>query len=67
MLSNQRREKTLKLIREDGHAKVLDLSRIFEVTEVTIRHDLEQLEKKGFITRKHGGAYHKDMDLSVRC
>ena len=67
MLSNQRPEKILKLIREDGHAKVLDLSRIFEVTEVTIRHDLEQLEKKGFITREHGGAYLKDMDLSVRC
>jgi DeoR/GlpR family transcriptional regulator of sugar metabolism len=66
MLSNQRREKIFELIREDGHAKVLDLSKIFKVTEVTIRHDLERLEKEGLIIREHGGAYLKNMDLSVR-
>lgn len=66
MLPNQRREKILELIREDGHAKVLDLSRIFKVTEVTIRQDLEKLEIEGSITREHGGAYLKNMDLNVR-
>lgn len=66
MLPNQRREKILELIREDGHAKVLDLSRIFKVTEVTIRQDLEKLENEGAITREHGGAYLKNMDLNVR-
>jgi DeoR/GlpR family transcriptional regulator of sugar metabolism len=66
MLPNQRREKILELIREDGHAKVLDLSRIFKVTEVTIRQDLEKLENEGVITREHGGAYLKNMDLNVR-
>lgn len=66
MLANQRREKIMDLIREDGHAKVLDLSRIFKVTEVTIRQDLERLENEGFIIREHGGAYLKDIDLSVR-
>lgn len=66
MLPNQRREKILELIREDGHAKVLDLSRIFKVTEVTIRQDLEKLENEGCIMREHGGAYLKNMDLNVR-
>lgn len=66
MLPNQRREKILELIREDGHAKVLDLSRIFKVTEVTIRQDLERLEKEGSILREHGGAYLKDIDMNVR-
>jgi DeoR/GlpR family transcriptional regulator of sugar metabolism len=66
MLPNQRREKILELIREDGHAKVLDLSRIFKVTEVTIRQDLEKLENEGSITREHGGAYLNNMDLNVR-
>jgi len=66
MLPNQRREKILELIREDGHAKVLDLSSIFKVTEVTIRQDLEKLENEGSITREHGGAYLKNMDLNVR-
>ena len=38
MALNQRRVKILHLIREDGHAKVQDLSKIFNVTDVTIRH-----------------------------
>lgn len=56
MLPNHRREKILDLIREDGHAKVTQLSRIFKVTEVTIRQDLEKLENDGHIMREHGGA-----------
>lgn len=66
MLPNQRREKILELIREDGHAKVMDLSRIFKVTEVTIRQDLERIEKEGLIVREHGGAYLKNIDSNVR-
>jgi len=66
MLPNQRREKILELIREDGHAKVMDLSRIFKVTEVTIRQDLERLEKDGDVIREHGGAYLKNIDQNVR-
>lgn len=66
MLPNQRRDKIFELIREDGQAKVTDLSRIFKVTEVTIRQDLERLENEGFIMREHGGAYLKDIDMNVR-
>jgi DeoR/GlpR family transcriptional regulator of sugar metabolism len=66
ILPNQRREKILELIREDGQAKVLDLSRIFKVTEVTIRQDLERLEQDGYIIREHGGAFLKNIDLDVR-
>jgi DeoR/GlpR family transcriptional regulator of sugar metabolism len=66
MLAKQRREKILELITEDGHAKVANLSRIFKVTEVTIRQDLERLEKEGFVLREHGGAYLKNIDLNVR-
>ncbi|HKK61268.1 MAG TPA: DeoR/GlpR family DNA-binding transcription regulator, partial [Bacteroidales bacterium] len=66
MLPVQRREKILDLIKEDGHAKVLQLSKIFKVTEVTIRQDLEKLEKDGFIEREHGGAYLKDVGVLVK-
>lgn len=59
MALNQRRVKILDLIREDGHAKVQELSRIFNVTDVTIRQDLEALEKLGYIQREHGGAFLK--------
>ena len=58
---NQRRIKILELIREDGHAKVQDLSKIFSVTDVTIRQDLEMLEQLGYIQREHGGAFLKDV------
>lgn len=66
MLANQRREKILELLREDGSAKVVNLSRIFKVSEVTIRHDLEKLEKDGLVTREHGGAYLKEVENLVR-
>jgi DeoR/GlpR family transcriptional regulator of sugar metabolism len=61
MALNQRRIKILNLIREDGHAKVQDLSKIFKVTDVTIRQDLEVLEEMGYIQREHGGAFLKDV------
>ncbi len=41
--------------------KVQELSRIFNVTDVTIRQDLEALEKLGYIQREHGGAFLKDV------
>lgn len=59
MLATQRKEKILELLREDGSAKVAALAKLFRVTEVTIRQDLEKLEKDGLIVREHGGAYLK--------
>jgi len=66
MLPNQRREKILELIREDGHAKVQDLARIFKVTEVTIRQDLEKLESEGLVEREHGGAILSNVGSNVK-
>lgn len=66
MSLNQRRVKILNLIREDGQAKVQELSKIFKVTEVTIRQDLEVLENMGYIQREHGGAFLKDVDSFAR-
>jgi DeoR/GlpR family transcriptional regulator of sugar metabolism len=66
MLPNQRRDKILELLKEDGSAKVVDLSRLFKVTEVTIRQDLEKLESEGLIIKEHGGAYLKNVEDQVR-
>jgi len=66
MLPNQRRDKMLELLKEDGSAKVVDLARIFKVTEVTIRQDLEKLEREGLIVKEHGGAYIKNVEDQVR-
>ncbi len=66
MLAAQRREKIMEFIREDGQAKVQDLSHLFKVTEVTIRQDLEKLEQRGLITREHGGAVLSNAGLNVK-
>ncbi len=66
MLANQRKEKILDLLKEDGSAKVIDLARIFKVTEVTIRQDLEKLEKDGLVVREHGGVHLKNVRDQVR-
>ncbi len=66
MTLNHRRTKIFELIQEDGSAKVVDLARIFKVTEPTIRQDLEKLEKDGLVVKEHGGAYIKNLDVNVR-
>ncbi|WP_339922255.1 DeoR/GlpR family DNA-binding transcription regulator [uncultured Cyclobacterium sp.] len=66
MLPKQRKEKILDLLKEDGSAKVIDLARIFKVTEVTIRQDLEKLEKNGLVLREHGGVHLKNVEDQVR-
>ena len=66
MLANQRREKIFELVQEDGSAKVIDLAKIFKVTEVTIRQDLEKLEKDGLVIKEHGGAFLKNIKDQVQ-
>ncbi|UAY54006.1 DeoR/GlpR family DNA-binding transcription regulator [Arachidicoccus terrestris] len=66
MLANRRREKIFELIKEDGAAKVVDLAKIFKVTEVTIRQDLEKLANDGLVTKEHGGAFIKNIEDQVQ-
>lgn len=66
MLAYQRRDKILEMLKEDGSAKVINLAKIFKVSEVTIRQDLEKLELEGFIHREHGGAFLKNVEAGVR-
>lgn len=54
------------MLKEDGSVKVADLSRIFKVSEVTIRQDLEKLEIDGLITREHGGAFINTIGMQVQ-
>jgi DeoR family transcriptional regulator, aga operon transcriptional repressor len=52
----ERRDVTLKLLRAQGHVSVADLSERFDVSEVTIRNDLNQLARHNLLVRTHGGA-----------
>ncbi|MGJ8583970.1 MAG: DeoR/GlpR family DNA-binding transcription regulator [Marinosulfonomonas sp.] len=57
LLSEPRRRRILEWIQEEGAARVRDLAVAFQVSEATIRQDLERLEVEGLITREHGGAF----------
>ena len=67
----QRKAKILELLRTNGEVRVSELSRIFNISEVTVRFDLESLESQGLLTRVYGGAvsankFYVDMDLHER-
>jgi len=71
MIADNRKKKISDLIKKDGTVKVAELSRLFEVSEVTIRNDLADMESKGLLSRVHGGAIssykpYYSMDLSQR-
>ncbi len=51
-----RREKILEILNRDGRVTVGALSKLFQISQVTIRMDLEDLETKGLLSRVHGGA-----------
>lgn len=66
MLGIERRQLIAEIIQTDKRVLVADLSKKFEVTEETIRRDLEKLEKEGLVTRTYGGAIlnqHTNIDL----
>jgi len=65
LLAEPRRAKILEWLQEEGSARVRDLSAAFEVSEATIRQDLEKLETEGHISREHGGAYLKTVPHQV--
>lgn len=52
----QRRTIILEQLESKGQVNVTDLSEQFEVSEVTIRNDFLQLEKKNMLIRARGGA-----------
>ena len=52
----QRRQKILGLLNVKGRIRVSDLSKRFGISEVTIRHDLAELEEENMLYRVHGGA-----------
>ena len=56
MLARQRQTLILSRIREDGGVRVADLARDLGVSDMTVRRDLEILDRRGLIEKVHGGA-----------
>ncbi len=51
-----RRDRTVGLLREREFVRVADLAEAFNVSEVTVRGDLDHLEDRGLLKRVRGGA-----------
>lgn len=71
MLAIERRNAILAKLSAEGKVIVADLSREFDVTEETIRRDLEKLDNDGLAKKTYGGAVanetHKsDLPFNVR-
>ena len=60
MLPIERRGEILQKLMMDGKVVVNELAEKYEVTEETIRRDLEKLESEGYAKKTYGGAVRND-------
>jgi DeoR family transcriptional regulator, fructose operon transcriptional repressor len=58
LLAEERRTRILELVRVRGFAALPDLASALQVSESTVRRDLEQLEEAGAAKRTHGGVFY---------
>lgn len=58
MLAEERRSRLLELVRTRGFAPLPDLAKALNVSQSTVRRDLEQLEDAGSAKRTHGGVFY---------
>ncbi len=70
-LSEERRNRIIEILNNQKKILVADLSELFETSEVTIRKDLDILEKRGLLRRVHGGAmangfFVNDLSLNLK-
>ena len=56
MLARHRQSLILQAVRNEGSARVSDLTQQLGVSDMTIRRDLEVLAKDGLVEKVHGGA-----------
>lgn len=63
MKTEERRSQIISLLEHKGSVLVEELSQQFEVSQVTIRKDLSELEERGLLHRTHGGATYAHKSL----
>jgi len=71
LLAIERRREILARLGANGKVLVAELAKDFDVTEETIRRDLEKLDKEGLVSKTYGGAVSKhssaiDLPYNVR-
>ena len=58
VLTDERRSRLVELIRQHGFASLPALAGELEVSESTVRRDLDFLEESGVVQRTHGGVFY---------
>jgi DeoR/GlpR family transcriptional regulator of sugar metabolism len=56
MFAIERQNRIKEILYKEKRVDVFELSKLFTVTEVTIRRDLDKLEQEGFLIKTYGGA-----------
>lgn len=69
MLAIERKNEILAILQKEQRVLVSELSQKYDVTDETIRRDLEKLESEGYVKRTYGGAVlnkNTSMDMPLR-
>ena len=56
MFAEERQERIFQIVNERSSVKVSELSEELDISEVTIRRDLDELQRQNRVIRTHGGA-----------
>ena len=56
MFAEERQEVIFQIVNRRGSVRVAELSEELDISEVTIRRDLEELQRQNRVVRTHGGA-----------
>ena len=56
MLAAQRQSLILKEVSARGAARIAELAEILDVSEMTVRRDIDVLAEQGLVDKVHGGA-----------
>jgi len=65
MLAVERRNLILEKLQDEKKVVVSELSTLFDVSEETIRRDLDKLDKEGLATKSYGGAVLNESSLDM--
>lgn len=64
MYKIERQEKILDYVNKMDRASIAELSEMFQVSKVTIRADIDELEAKSLVNKTHGGVVGKNIGIS---
>jgi DeoR/GlpR family transcriptional regulator of sugar metabolism len=65
VLASQRQDRILAEVRTHGAVRVADLVGRLDVSEMTVRRDITELDRAGLVRRVHGGAVAADPDATA--